>query len=94
MVRKEGKRGKTRSKFRRKGPKPTVNTLTQKLEENDTVQVVIDPSQHSGLPDRRYHGITGKVTGKRGSAYEVSLKKRDKKAVVVTTAAHLKKLKQ
>ena len=94
MTRKAGKRGKTRSKFKRKGSKPTVNTLTKKLEENDTVQVVIDSSQHSGLPDKRYHGITGKITGKRGSAYEVSLKKRNKAAVVVTIAAHLKKLKQ
>ena len=45
MVRKEGKRGKTRSKFKRKGSKPTVNTLMKKLEENDTVQVVIDSSK-------------------------------------------------
>ena len=94
MVRKEGKRGKTRSKFKRKGSKPTVNTLMKKLEENDTVQVVIDSSQHAGFPDKRFHGITGKITAKRGSAYEVSLKKRDKKAIVVTTAAHLKKLQQ
>ncbi len=94
MTRKPGKRGKTRSLFKMKRSKPTVNTLTKKLEENDTVQVVIDPSQHAGFPDKRYHGITGKITAKRGSAYEVSLKKRNKPAIVVTTAAHLKKLKQ
>ena len=94
MVRKPGKRGKTRSKFRKKGPDATVNTLVKTLDKDDTVQVVIDPSQHAGLPHKRFHGLTGKVSGKRGSAYEVSLRKGNKQAVVVTTAAHLKKLKQ
>jgi large subunit ribosomal protein L21e len=92
MVRKDGLRGKTRSKFKKKGSDTTVNKLVQKFEENDTVQVVIDSSQHGGLPHRRFHGISGKIIGKRGSAYEVSLKKGNKKAIVVTTPAHIKKL--
>lgn len=92
MVRKDGLRGKTRSKFKRKGPKATINKLVQGFEEGDVVQVVIDSSKHAGLPHRRYHGVSGKVLAKRGSAYEVGLKKGNKKVVVVTTPAHIKKL--
>jgi len=63
-----------------------------KFSDADTVQVVIDSSKHAGLPHRRYHGISGKIIGKRGASYEVSLKKGNKKMIVVTTPAHLKKL--
>ena len=92
MVRKDGLRGKTRSKFKRKGPNATVNKLVQKFEMDDTVQVVIDSSKHAGLPHRRFHGVSGKIIGQRGSAYEVSLKKGNKVMMVVTTPAHIKKL--
>ena len=94
MVRHDGLRGKTRSKFKKKGPDATVNKLVQKFEIDDTVQVVIDPSKHAGLPHRRFHGISGRITAKRGSSYEISLKKGNKPMIVVTTPAHIKKLGQ
>jgi len=91
--RKPGKRGKTRSKFKKKNKKPSVNDIMQEFDDGDTVQVVIDSSYHPGLPDKGFHGLTGKVSGKRGKSFEVKLKKSKKEMMVVTTAVHLKKLK-
>lgn len=94
MPRKPGKRGRTRSKFKKRGTKATVNDLVREFSEGDTVQVVIKPNQHAGLPDKGFKGLTGKVIGKRGNAFEVKLRKGDQKAIVVTTAVHLKQLEQ
>jgi large subunit ribosomal protein L21e len=92
-VRKPGKRGKTRAKFKKKGAKVTVNKEVEEFNNGEKVQIVIDSSYHSGLPGKGFHGLTGTVSGKRGSAYEVELKKGKKDFMVVTTPAHLKRLK-
>jgi large subunit ribosomal protein L21e len=92
-VRKPGKRGKTRRKFKNKATKPTVNDIVQEFKKGDKVQVVIDSSYHKGLPDKSFYGLTGYVSEKRGSAYEVELKRGKKDFVVVTTPVHLKRLK-
>jgi large subunit ribosomal protein L21e len=94
MTRKPGKRGRTRSKFKKTGTKASVNDLVREFKEGDTVQVVIDPSQHAGLPDKSFQGLTGKISGRRGGAFEVTLKKGDQENVVITNAVHLKQLKQ
>jgi large subunit ribosomal protein L21e len=91
--RKPGKRGKTRAKFKKKSKKPSVNDIMQEFDDDDKVQVVIDPSYHAGFPDKGFHGLTGKVVGKRGNSFEVKLSKGNKEMMVVTTAVHLKKLK-
>jgi len=91
--RKPGKRGKTRSKFKKKSKKISVNDIMQEFENKDKVQVVIDSSFHAGLPDKGFHGLTGYVCGKRGRSFEVKLNKGNKEMMVVTTAVHLKKLK-
>jgi len=91
--RKPGKRGKTRSKFKKSSKKISVNDIMQEFEDNDKVQVVIDSSYHPGLPDKGFHGLTGNIVGKRGKSFEVKLNKGNKEMMVVTTAVHLKKLK-
>ncbi len=88
-----GKRSKTRSKFRKKGAKVSVNDIMQDFEIGEKVQIVIDSSYHSGLPGKGFHGLSGKISGKRGSAYEVELNKGNKEAMVVTTPVHIKRLK-
>jgi len=90
--RKPGKRGKTRSKFKKKGAKVSVNDIMQEFDNDDKVQVVIDSSYHAGLPDKGFHGLTGKIVGKRGKSFEVKLNKGHKEMMVVTSAVHLKKL--
>jgi large subunit ribosomal protein L21e len=92
-VRKPGKRGRTRSKFKKSTGKVTINKIMEEFEENDKVQVVIDSSYHDGLPDKSFHGLTGRVAGFRGNAFEVKLKKGNKEFLVVTNSVHLKRLK-
>ncbi len=90
--RRPGKRGKTRYKFAKRGSKVSVSDIMATFEDNDRVQVVVDGSYHAGLPHKSFHGLTGRITGKIGEAYEVSLKKGNQDLVVITTAVHLKKL--
>ncbi|MFA5358012.1 MAG: 50S ribosomal protein L21e [archaeon] len=94
MPRKAGKRGRTRCKLKARGTKATVNDLVKEFDEGDTVQVVIKANQHDGFPDKSFQGLTGKVVKRRGSAFEVKLDKGNQSQIVVTTAVHLKQLKQ
>ncbi len=89
-----GKRGKTRHKMKKHGPKVSVNDIMAEFNIGDKVQVVIDSSYHSGLPFKSFHGLTGEVIARRGlTGYEVSLLRGNQRLTVVTTAVHLKKLK-
>jgi len=88
----KGVRAKTRDLFKRKGSKLSVSRLLKEFKNGDTVQININSSSHSGLPFRRYQGITGKVVGKQGSAFRVSLKEGNAPRIIITTAAHLKQL--
>ncbi|MFA4907476.1 MAG: 50S ribosomal protein L21e [archaeon] len=85
-----GKRANTRAKFSRKGPKPTVNKLLQEIPEGKSVQIKIDSAVHAGMPFRRFHGLTGKVKGRQGSAYLVSISHYGKPKVVLVGAGHVK----
>lgn len=85
-----GKRAKTRAKFTRKGPRPTVNRLLQEIPEGKSVQVEIDPSVHEGMAFRRFQGLTGKVIGRQGSAYKVKLMHGSKPKTIIVGAAHIK----
>jgi len=87
-----GKRGKTRYKMAKHGPKTSVNDIVREFEIGDKVQVVIDGSIHRGIPHKSFHGLTGNVAAKRGEAYEISLLKGNQALTVVTTPVHMKKL--
>jgi large subunit ribosomal protein L21e len=76
----------------KKGPKVSVNDIMHEFQIGDKVQIVIDGSYHSGLPHKSFHGLSGKVSAKRGEGYEVDVMKGDQPLVVVTTAVHMKKL--
>jgi large subunit ribosomal protein L21e len=89
----KGKRAKTRNKLTRKQGKLTINKILPDFETGETVQVVIDSAVHSGMPHSRFHGLTGKVTGKQGKVYSVELKKGDKDAELFVHPAHLKVVK-
>ncbi len=52
----------------------SLSTVLIDYEEGDRVNIVIDPGVHKGMPHRRYHGLTGVVTGKRGRGIEVDVK--------------------
>jgi len=91
--RKPGKRGKTRYKFSKHGAKVSVNDIMQEFAIGDKVQIVVDASWHSGLPDKGFHGLTGNVAEKRGSGYVIDVYKGNQALQVVTTPVHMKKLK-
>lgn len=88
----KGVRAKTRDKFKRKGTKLSVSRLLKEFANGSTVQVNINASHHSGMPFRRYQGISGKIVGKQGSAFKVSLKEGKAPRTLIVTAAHLKQL--
>ena len=86
-----GPRRRTRSKFRG-GKKFTVNKFLKKFEKGQRVALVVDPSSQSGMPFRRFHGLSGEVFGKRGTAYLVKIKDGGKVKTVIAKPEHLKGL--
>ena len=88
----KGVRAKTRSKFSRKGTRLSVNDVLQEFDEGSTVQINAAPSFHEGFPFRRYQGISGKIAGKQGKCYKVSLFEGNAPRTIIVHAAHLKLL--
>ena len=84
-----GKRAKTRHSHHNKGGKITVNKLLQQIPVGSQVDIRINGSVHSGMPFRRYQGMTGTVISKQGSAYFVSVSKLGKMMKVLAGPAHL-----
>lgn len=78
---------KTRQKFRRgprqRGLSPITRSF-QSFDAGDRVTIVIDSSVQKGWPHHRFHGMTGTVAGRRGSAFLVDVRfgRRTKQAVV------------
>lgn len=91
MVRKsKGKRRKTRRKFkiRKKDKRSGVNRFMQSYAVGDYVHIKIDPSQ-KGLPDKRFHGKTGKIIGTRGRSYLISVREGGKIKKIIINPEHL-----
>ena len=64
----------------------------QKLQEGESVAVVIEPSVKSSFP-KRLQGRTGKIEEKRGKAYFVKIKDQKKEKKFLIEPIHLKKIK-
>ena len=86
-----GQRRGTRAKYKKK-TKPTVNQYIRKFEEGDKVALKTNPSSQSGMPFRRFYGLTGTVVGKRGKAYIVQIRDSGKVKKVISNPEHLKKV--
>ena len=67
-----------------------VSFLLRDYNVGDKVLVIIDPSQHKGLPHRRYHGKVGTVkeVGRRTLKLAVKLGKKTK--TLITRLDHIK----
>jgi ribosomal protein L21E len=90
-----GKRGKTRQLLRRNvRAKTTVNEMIKPIKIGDTVQIIINSSQHQGLPFKRMYGKTGKVISFQGNCPVVQLKDGNKPKKIITNRVHLKQIKQ
>lgn len=91
----KGPRAGTRYKLQRKPRQRGLTQITRSLqtfEEGERAVVKIDPSVHKGMPNKRFHGLTGIVVGTQGSCYVVEVKDGDKKKTVVARPEHLKKV--
>ena len=85
----KGKRAKTRSKMKKRGAAATVNKLLASFDSGQRVCIVIDSSQHSGLPHSKYQGYTGIVTGRQGKLYKVAVKDDSNTRNLLVAAPHL-----
>ncbi len=94
MQRSRGTRSKTRQILKKKPRARGLSPITrgfQTFETGEKVNIVIDPSIHHGMPHSRFHGLTGVVTGVRGTAYEVSVNVGGKMKTIVSRPEHLVK---
>lgn len=87
--RSHGFRHKSRSVMTKKRPRG-VSFLLREYAVGDRALVIIDPSQHKGLPHRRYHGKVGTVVeaGRRMVTLHVKLGKKTK--TLITRFDHIK----
>jgi len=92
----KGPRAGTRYKLQRKPRNRGLTKITMSLqtfEEGERASVKIDPSVHKGMPNKRFHGLTGIVKGTQGSCYVVEVKDGNMAKTVVARPEHLKKVR-
>lgn len=80
-----------RKRLRTRG-KAQLSEHFKEFKEGDRVAIIRDRSYQFPLPERM-NGITGKIIGKRGEAYLISMKDGKKQKTVILKPIHLKKLK-
>ncbi|HLC92264.1 MAG TPA: 50S ribosomal protein L21e [archaeon] len=86
----KGWRAKTRHKISGKGSKVTVNQLLKEIPVGSKVDIKIKGSmQNNGMPFRRYHGMTGTVVGKQGTAFKIALYNGNQPVELLIGPAHL-----
>ncbi len=79
-------------KPRERGLTPITHSL-QTFEAGDSVNIVIDPSIHGGIPHKRFHGLTGIVSKMQGKSYIIKVRVGKKYKYPIITPEHLKKVK-
>ena len=91
----KGPRAGTRYKLQRKPRQRGLTQITRSLqtfEEGEKAVVKIDPSVHKGMPNKRFHGLTGTVVGTQGDCYVLELKDGNKAKTLVARPEHLQKI--
>ena len=95
MVKRHGsQQRKTRHKFKatiRERGKTSLSEYFKVLQKGETVDLVTHPNVINGRFYRRFHGMTGVVTGKKGECYAVNIKDGDKEKTVYVHPIHLRK---
>ena len=93
MRKSKGYRHRTRSllkkKIRQRGLRPP-DYLLKDFNEGDVVDIIIDPSEHKGMPHRRYHGKTGKIVKKQGDAFIVFINQGNSTKKIIANKEHLR----
>jgi len=94
--RSKGIRSKSRNILKKKPRDRGISSIAralQQFEEGDSVNIVLDPSVHSGMPHIRFHGHTGKVEGKQGDAYLVGIDDGKKHKTLIVRSEHLQRVR-
>jgi len=95
VKRSKGLRSKSRQILRKKPRdrgKISITRALQEFKEGERVNIVIDPSIHKGMPHIRFHGQTGKILGKQGNSYMVSINDGNKNKSLVIKPEHLRRV--
>jgi large subunit ribosomal protein L21e len=92
VVKSHGPHRRTREKFRRAGCLTPINDYIRHFDLGAKVVININSSSTSGMPFRRFQGLSGKVIDKKGRAYIVEIKDGDKTKKIISQPEHLKAL--
>jgi large subunit ribosomal protein L21e len=95
VKRSKGIRSKSRHILRKKPRDRGNSTITRTLhqfEKGSSVNIVIDPSFHKGMPHIRFQGQTGKIEGKQGESYIVGINEGKKHKTLIIKAVHLRRV--
>jgi large subunit ribosomal protein L21e len=88
----KGYRARTRKLLKKKPRergKIKISRLLRDYDPGDSVVIKIDPSVQKGMPHRRYHGKVGKIVGKRGRSYIVSVTQGEAVKEIIVRPEHL-----
>jgi large subunit ribosomal protein L21e len=94
VKRSKGLRSKSRQILRKKPRNRGFSTITkslQQFESDESVNIVIDSAIPKGMPHIRYHGYTGKVIGKQGDCFKISITDGNKEKILVIRPEHLRR---
>jgi large subunit ribosomal protein L21e len=79
--------------MRKKAREPSLPPITKSLQRftnHQKVAIAINPSIHKGMPHRKFQGLTGEVTGRRGEAYLLEIRNGGKEKQILVRPEHLK----
>jgi len=92
VKRSKGIRSKSRHILRKKPRDRGISSITRALQQfeiGDSVNVIIDPATHKGMPHIRFQGYTGKVKGMQSNSYLVGVNVGKKQKTLVVRPEHL-----
>ena len=92
VVRSKGFRSKTRHKLskhpRSRGNPPPSHSLRD-YPPGSKVAINLNPAVHDGMPHPRFHGLTGNVVERRGTAFIIEVYSGNKLKTVISRPEHL-----
>ncbi len=95
VKRSKGIRSKSRQILKKRPRDKGLKSITRALQEfvdGESVNIVIDPAIHKGMPSIRFHGYTGKVEGRQGESYLVGINDGKKHKILVVKPDHLRRV--
>ena len=70
----------------------SITRALQQFKEGESVNIVIDPSVHKGMPHIRFQGHTGRIEGKQGGSYLVGINDGKKHKTLIIRSEHLRRV--